>query len=110
MAVRQVGEAGNTASIVVHWCVARKGETMISRVGYVDLQVNGYAGVDFNADVLPFETVSAACERMRADGVDGILATVVTDEIAVMCGRLANIHRACESNQSIREMIWGIHI
>ena len=78
--------------------------------GYVDLQVNGYGGVDFNADELPAEAASAVCERLRDDGVSGILATVVTDEIDVMCRRLANIRRACDADRRVREMIWGIHI
>ena len=34
--------------------------------GYVDLQVNGYADVDFNADELSAERVSAVAVRARA--------------------------------------------
>ena len=59
--------------------------------GYVDLQVNGYADVDFNADELDAEEVAAVCRRLREDGVAGILATVITADIDAMCRRLANI-------------------
>ena len=79
--------------------------------GYVDLQVNGYADVDFNADELRSEDVAAVCRRLRDDGVAGILATVITADIDAMCRRLANIcPRARSRIASIADMIWGIHI
>jgi N-acetylglucosamine-6-phosphate deacetylase len=78
--------------------------------GYVDLQVNGYADVDFNADNLPTERVAAVCERLRDEGVAGILATVITADVDAMCRRLANICRVRETDASIAKMIWGIHI
>src|SRR4051795_8657360 len=61
--------------------------------GYVDLQVNGYADVDFNADELSSERVSAVCKRLRDEGVAGILATIITADLDAMCRRLANICR-----------------
>jgi N-acetylglucosamine-6-phosphate deacetylase len=78
--------------------------------GYVDLQVNGYAEIDFNADTLVMEDVAAACQRLRNDGVAGILATVITADIATMCRRLTNIVRVTEQDETVAEMIWGIHI
>jgi N-acetylglucosamine-6-phosphate deacetylase len=78
--------------------------------GFVDLQVNGYADVDFNADELSVEAVAAVCRRLRDEGVAGILATVITAELPAMGRRLANICRVRESERSIAEMIWGIHI
>jgi N-acetylglucosamine-6-phosphate deacetylase len=78
--------------------------------GYVDLQVNGYAEVDFNADQLNAEDVAKACERLRADGVAGILATVITADVDSMCRRLSNIVRVREQERTVTDMIWGIHI
>jgi N-acetylglucosamine-6-phosphate deacetylase len=78
--------------------------------GYVDLQVNGYADVDFNADVLDAEKVVTVCRRLRDDGVAGVLATVITADMDAMCRRLANICRVREQDQSIADVIWGIHI
>ena len=56
---------------------------------YVDLQVNGYGGVDFNSDSLTAQSLRAACELLRDDGVAGILATIITDAIDRMTARLA---------------------
>jgi N-acetylglucosamine-6-phosphate deacetylase len=78
--------------------------------GFVDLQVNGYAAVDFNADKLVTEDVAAVCQRLRDDGVAGILATVITADVEAMCRRLANICRVCEADAGIADTIWGVHI
>ena len=78
--------------------------------GFVDLQVNGYADVDFNADELDAKKVAAVCGRLADDGVAGILATVVTADLEAMCRRLGNICRVRGENPSIAAMIWGIHI
>ena len=47
--------------------------------GWIDLQVNGYAGVDFNAPGLTVEAVKAVTERLAADGTAGYLPTLVTE-------------------------------
>lgn len=78
--------------------------------GYVDLQVNGYADVDFNADELTIDRVAAVCQRLSDDGVAGILATVITADLDAMCRRLANICRLREADPTIANVIWGIHI
>jgi N-acetylglucosamine-6-phosphate deacetylase len=78
--------------------------------GFVDLQVNGYADVDFNAEQLDAERVAAVCRRLRDDGVAGILATVITAEIGAMCRRLKNVCRVREQDRTIADVIWGVHI
>src|SRR5262245_26201674 len=83
---------------------------MQSPNGYVDLQVNGYADVDFNADELSVERVAAVCQRLKDEGVAGIAATVITADVDSMCRRLANIARVKEADKSIAEILWCIHI
>jgi len=78
--------------------------------GYVDLQVNGYAGVDLNQDDLPADSLHELCERLRADGVAGILATIVTDELEVMERRLSRLAELRAADSLAREVIWGVHI
>ena len=82
----------------------------VESAGYVDLQVNGYAGVDFNRDGLTAEDLEAACRRLQRDGVAGILATVITDQIDAMQRRLAAIARIREMSPVVREIVLGIHI
>ena len=58
---------------------------------FIDLQVNGYAGVDFNAEDLSDEQLHFACEQLLQDGAAGILATIITAEISKMSARLRRI-------------------
>jgi N-acetylglucosamine-6-phosphate deacetylase len=77
---------------------------------YFDLQVNGYGGVDFNQDDLTPEGLDTACRRLEADGVAGILATIITDQIDVMAGRLANLASARSQSDVASRVIQGLHI
>jgi len=78
--------------------------------GFFDLQVNGYAGVDFNGDDLTDEQLDLACERLAADGVDGILATLITDDVSRMAARLKRMTAMRERNAAARRMIVGFHV
>jgi N-acetylglucosamine-6-phosphate deacetylase len=78
--------------------------------GYVDLQVNGYAGIDFNGNDLTAERLHEACCRLESDGVAGILATVITDQVDRMAARLARLAMLRESDRLAQKIIWGVHI
>lgn len=77
---------------------------------YIDLQVNGYAGVDFNCDSLTLEDLHIACLRLEADGVEGILATVITDRFERMSSRLSRLAQLLEMSPTARRIVWGVHI
>jgi len=77
---------------------------------YFDLQINGYAGVDFNADQLGAEDLRRACSRLRDDGVGGILATIITDTVEQMTARLANLVALRGRDPAVAEMIAGVHV
>ena len=79
-------------------------------MAYFDLQVNGYAGVDFNGDEWTVPQLEVACERLREEEVTGVLATVITDHVPVMCQRLQRLASACAANAEIAAMVQGIHI
>jgi N-acetylglucosamine-6-phosphate deacetylase len=78
--------------------------------GYFDLQVNGYAGIDFHDDDLPVESLHRACAAMRADGVSAFLATITTEQLPRMEKRLRRVVDARERDPLVREMVPGIHI
>jgi N-acetylglucosamine-6-phosphate deacetylase len=77
---------------------------------FVDLQVNGYAGVDFNADDLSGEALHRACKRLQQDGVAGFFATVITDSLDAMTARLARLSELREQDEVARRILWGLHI
>ena len=79
-------------------------------MGFFDLQVNGYAGVDFNSDELSEEQLQTVCKRLLEQGVDGILATVITDSLPQMEHRLKRIAQLHRVSPLIQKVIKGIHI
>ena len=77
---------------------------------YFDLQVNGYGGVDFNKDDLTADELQRACEMLARDGVAGILATIITEQVDTMAARIAALARLREELPIARRLIHGIHI
>ena len=77
---------------------------------FFDLQVNGYAGIDFNSDSLTGEQARLACDALLEDGTTGILATVITDTMESMKQKLGRIVRAREEDEVVRQVLTGIHI
>lgn len=75
-----------------------------------DLQVNGYAGTDFNRDDLTADTLHHACECLVEDGVEAILATFITDDIPTMSSRMSKLATLREKDPLAQKMIAGIHI
>jgi len=75
-----------------------------------DIQVNGYAGADFNSDHLTAEELHHACQCLAQDGVDAILLTLITDTIPLMEARLKRIIGFLEQDSFARQMIPGFHL
>ncbi len=77
---------------------------------YFDLQVNGYAGVDFNQNDLSPEDLHNACVKLKEDGIQGILATIITASPRDMMKRLQNLTQLLEQDKLVKEIIYGFHI
>ncbi len=77
---------------------------------YFDLQVNGYAGIDFNQNDLSLENLEKACVKLKQDGVEGILATIITANFSDMIRRVKNIAHYSNQSEIIADMIKGIHL
>jgi len=72
--------------------------------GFFDLQVNGFAGVDFNAADLNSDAVSFALQRLRATGVTRCLPTLITSPLNQFAASAAVIARMPDA------AIAGIHM
>jgi len=77
--------------------------------GWVDLQVNGHAGVSFCSRDLTLERVAEAMENLLSEGTYAFLATVVTSPAEVMTHCLSVLGAACESPALSRHLL-GIHL
>ena len=78
--------------------------------GFLDIQVNGFAGVDLNRPALTTEDMIRAARAMWRSGVTQFLPTVITAPVANMLGTLAAIARAREQEPILRRAIPGIHL
>ncbi len=76
----------------------------------LDLQVNGFAGVDFNAPGLTPERLHEACVALRGSGAGQILATIITAAPEEMAARLGALVAGMEADALAREMIAGFHL
>lgn len=75
-----------------------------------DLQVNGYAGVDFCSLDLTGEQFHHACAELKKDGVGRILATVITDTLDNLESKLSKMVRFREADPLVKEIVAGFHI
>ncbi len=62
--------------------------------GFIDIQVNGYAGVDFCDPDAPLEGIAHAIDVLLSTGVTRFFPTVITNGPGEILGALRNIVRA----------------
>ena len=62
--------------------------------GWIDLQVNGFAGVDYCSPTAPHEEIGRSIRAMFATGVTRFFPTVITGSPEDMVGALANLAAA----------------
>ena len=78
--------------------------------GFVDLQVNGFAGHDLNGPSLDVATVQALCQAMLKVGATTFLPTIITAPEARIIAALRTIHEACAQHPDVAAMVAGIHV
>lgn len=78
--------------------------------GYVDLQVNGYAGVDFNDPQTTVQQIASAARAIQAEGVQVAFPTVITADIDSMCACIRRLVEASSDDETCASLFQGIHI
>ncbi len=76
----------------------------------IDLQVNGYANVDFSSPSLTYQQVQKACRVLRQKGTDAFLATIVSSPLSVYERNIPLIIKGIETDPLIASMIIGFHL
>lgn len=76
----------------------------------LDLQLNGYKGIDFNADDLSAGGLRAACEAVREDGGGRMLATIITDRLDRMAARISRLAALRAADAVVADVMAGIHV
>ena len=78
--------------------------------GFIELQLNGYKGIDFNNPATTPEQIREAILEVRKTGVTTLCPTVITGSAAHIEGCLANIVRAIELYPEVARAVIGLHV
>lgn len=78
--------------------------------GLVDLQINGYRGLDFNATPVPEGLPGRVTRELWSEGITAYLATVITNSSESIEASCAAIAKGCEEDPVAAAGIAGIHL
>lgn len=78
--------------------------------GLFDIQINGYAGHDPNADDVTWETIHRMVQAVWATGVPLLCPTVITGSRERMARSIAAIAEACRRDPLVDRAVVGIHV
>jgi N-acetylglucosamine-6-phosphate deacetylase len=89
-------------------------ENIFLAPGFIDLQVNGFAGADYNSPSTPHDELFRSIRTMFSTGVTRFFPTVITGPPENMLGALRNLAAARESSEDGKAMeafhVEGPHI
>lgn len=77
--------------------------------GFIDLQVNGFAGADYNSPSTPQEEIQQSIRALFSTGVTRFLATVITGAPERMLGAIRNLACARQAG-GVMQAMEGFHI
>jgi hypothetical protein len=75
--------------------------------GWVDLQVNGFAGVDFNAPDLTAEAFARAVRALAEAGTAAFCPTLITGDPEMVCQNLKTMVSPCGVTARCAAACWG---
>lgn len=78
--------------------------------GLVDLQINGFKGIDFNATELKASDIGTLTQVLLEKGITTYFPTIITNSDEAIESLIKIIVSACESNPEINACIGGIHL
>jgi N-acetylglucosamine-6-phosphate deacetylase len=90
-------------------CPAPPGPAPYLAPGWIDLQVNGFAGVDYNHPGTAHDEIARSIRELFSTGVTRFLPTVITGSPEDMQGALRNL-RAARETLSEGRAIAGFHV
>lgn len=78
--------------------------------GLVDLQINGFRGLDFNTLPVRADLAGEVSRELFKEGITSYLATVITNSPAVIEEAVRSIARGCSAHPDAAAAIAGIHL
>ena len=78
--------------------------------GFIDIQVNGFAGVDFNQPDFQGDELVDACRNLIETGVTAFCPTLITADYERLARNITTVREACKKHPLVRSMVLGIHL
>jgi N-acetylglucosamine-6-phosphate deacetylase len=78
--------------------------------GFIDIQVNGFAGIDFNYPAFDGDDLLPVCEALLRTGVTRFCPTLISGSQERLSRNILQIRKACERHALVRSMVLGIHL
>jgi N-acetylglucosamine-6-phosphate deacetylase len=75
-----------------------------------DLQINGFAGVDFQAPQVSSDELLRAVRGLRASGCTRFLLTLITDRWDLLLAKLRRLRQTRDTSPELRAAIAGWHL
>ncbi len=86
------------------------GEDLRVAPGLIDIQINGYDGVDFNDPDTNTEQIVAATRKLWRTGVTAFCPTIITESFDHISKCISNLIRAAEESPEFARAMIGIHV
>lgn len=90
-------------------CFGHEGKAKV-KTSLFDIQVNGFAGVDFQQPDLAAADLRRAVDGLAAHETRRFFLTLITDGIGSLCAKLQNIERIRSADPVVGEAACGYHI
>jgi N-acetylglucosamine-6-phosphate deacetylase len=78
--------------------------------GLIDIQINGYDGVDFNDPATGAEQIAAAARKLWRTGVTAFCPTIITESFDHISKCISNLVRAADESPEFARAMIGIHV
>ncbi|MGE0886185.1 MAG: N-acetylglucosamine-6-phosphate deacetylase [Blastocatellales bacterium] len=86
------------------------GESLRLAAGFIDLQINGYGGIDFNDVGTTTEQIAEITRRLWRTGVTSFCPTVITESAEHISHCLTNLVAATDESPEVAWAFAGIHL
>jgi N-acetylglucosamine-6-phosphate deacetylase len=83
---------------------------IVDMSNFIDLQINGCWGIDFNAAELSQHDWHLACKQLNDVGTSEFLPTIITDSLDSMVTKIQRLADYCERNREGEASATGIHV
>jgi len=78
--------------------------------GLIDIQINGYDGVDFNDPDTDAEQIVSATRQLWRTGVTAFCPTIITESFDHIAKCISNLVRAADESPEFARAMIGIHV